>query len=784
MGQDGKEGIDPPWTKPREGDVRDDTISGTDGDETLISSASKHGTDSRVFSRSFIGKTLGEYRIIREIGHGSMGIVFEARHDGLDRTVALKVLPPSLSVTETVIKRFMREAQSVAKLDHENIVQIYTTGDQDGVYFYAMQFIEGSPLDDVLKERKLSPTESAEIAALSARALFYAHEHSIIHRDVKPANIILSYKDRPVLTDFGLARPEKAATLTASGALVGTPIYMSPEQVRGDRVHIDRRTDIYSLGITFYEMLTGTTPYEAESTQEILNKIEYHDPRPVRKMHPGVPKALETICHKAIEKEAGRRYQTAIEFALDLERFLNGEPIQAKRTAMHTRLIKKAAKHRTITTLGALLALALVLVYFVFRAGLADEKSANTAQYNQLLLEGLGHLRQGESTVAMQKYDQAISLLPKVATGYVDRGKAFYTAAQHESALQDFERALELDPSNVRARMWRNISTLRYGSSEDHGAALVDLQEMLDVSPDDTNLLLEVSKTCLDLADQAGKNDDEVARDAFINSGYRFLAKLRDLDPENMDGLADDAYVIQGLFLEEQGLMEEAHALYDLALAIDKTNVQAMTLRHVDRPEQVQPDDSDADLASAVTGVAPWWTVLGAQGVSWASKQITVDRETLTQAASALALWDSSEEPQEQNPTDGLEIEQLLARAGALWSEDQIAQAAPIYEEVLARNPRLAEPNNRLAQYYLKSGTQDDLAKIHIEQALEVAPTNPKTLLIAMEVYYKTKEIENLKRVVETIRLYYPIVDANKAYRVWLDALGTGFSEEEEEEGE
>ncbi|MFH0944714.1 MAG: protein kinase, partial [Planctomycetota bacterium] len=442
----------------------------------------------------------GEYRIIREIGHGSMGIVFEARHDGLDRVVALKVLPPSLSVTETVIKRFMREAQSVAKLDHENIVRIYTTGEQDGVYYYAMQFIEGSPLDEVLKERKLSPTESAEITAQSARALFFAHEHSIIHRDVKPANIILSYKDRPVLTDFGLARPEKAATLTASGALVGTPIYMSPEQVRGDREHIDRRTDIYSLGVTFYEMLTGTTPFEAESTQEILNKIEYHEPRRVRKVRPEVPKALETICHKAIEKEAGRRYQTAIELALDLERFLNGDPIQARRTALHTRLIKKAVKHRTITTLGALLALAVVLVYFATRAGQADKKSASQAQYSQLLLEGLEHLRKGERTVAMQKYDQAIFLLPRVATAYVDRGKAFYTNEEHESALLDFGRALELDSDNVRARMWRNISKLRWGSGEDKPPALTDLQTMLQVSPDDTNLLLEVSRTLLEMA--------------------------------------------------------------------------------------------------------------------------------------------------------------------------------------------------------------------------------------------------------------------------------------------
>ncbi|MFH0944713.1 MAG: hypothetical protein V2A76_05900 [Planctomycetota bacterium] len=202
--------------------------------------------------------------------------------------------------------------------------------------------------------------------------------------------------------------------------------------------------------------------------------------------------------------------------------------------------------------------------------------------------------------------------------------------------------------------------------------------------------------------------------------------------------------------------------------------MQAFTLRHVERPEPDQPGDTSTELAPNVADVAPWWTVLGAQGVNWASKQITVDRETLSKAASALALWDSTEEPAEQDPTDGQEIEVLLAQAGLRWSDDQRALAAPIYEEVLTRNPRLAEPNNRLAQFYLESGTQNDLARRHIEQALEVAPTNPKTLLIALEVYYNTGEREKLESVVKTIRQYYPIVDANAVYRKALDTVGVG----------
>ena len=773
MEPSGQEGANPNPTRPPRGLASDETIAAENGDETLIS-ASKQELDAQQYSRSFIGKTLGDYRILREIGHGSMGIVFAAQTDRLDRVVALKVLPPSLSVTETVIKRFMREAQSVAKLDHENIVQIYATGDQDGVYYYAMQFIEGSPLDDVLKERKLTFEESAKITALAARALFFAHENAIIHRDVKPANIILSYKDRPVLTDFGLARPEKAATLTASGALVGTPIYMSPEQVRGERANIDRRTDIYSLGITFYEMLTGTTPFEAESTQEILNKIEFHDPRPARKVLADVPKALETICHKAIEKEADRRYQTAIEFALDLERFLSGEQIQARPTPLHTRLIKKAVQHRMITSLGALLTVAVVLVFFATRKSSENKESATSAQYSKSLIEGSEYLRRGEHTAALRSFDQAVFLRPKLAASYVERGKAYVTLENHESAVEDFERALELDPGNVHARMWRGISRVRYGSDEEFSAGFKDLEEMLGASPNDTETLFEVARVCLDLA--ANRNIDRAKRDNFISFGYQYVTKLLDLDPNN-----DQALVIQGLLLEEQGLLQEALSIFERASKINPRNSQAMALALAKRPEPSPPSTEDDTQATTAEDVAPWQTLLLAQGVSWASKQISVDQETLSSAVDALALWDSSEDPEDQTPAAAIVIEDLLAEADILWSEDQRAQSAPIYEDVLAKNPRLAEPNNRLAEYYLADLKDIAKAQKPIGQALEIAPTNARSLLIALEVYNSAGERGKLERVVRTIRQYYPFVDANVAYRKAVDALGATWERAEQD---
>jgi len=757
------EGLELNRIKAREDPSSDETI-GAEEDGLFPLSVSKQKLDARQYSQSFLGQTLGDYRILREIGHGSMGIVFEARHDQLDRVVALKVLPPSLSVTETVIKRFMREAQSVAKLDHENIVRIYTTGDQDGVYFYAMQFIEGSPIDVVLRERKLSCEESARIVAQAARALFFAHEHSIIHRDVKPANIILSYKDRPVLTDFGLARPEKAATLTASGALVGTPIYMSPEQVRGDRQGIDRRTDIYSLGITFYEMLTGATPFEAESTQEILNKIEHQDPRPVRKVLPSVPKALETICHKAIEKDVGQRYQTAIELALDLERFLCGEPIQARPTPVHTRLVKRMVRHRTIVSLAALLSIAVVLILLSTRKGREDQENARSAQYGQLLTKGQALLRDNQNAAALRQFDQAIYLQGDVAEAYVERGKAYRKMENYESAVQDFGHALELEPEGLHARFWRAESRLRYGSREEREAGMEDLEAVLSAGPAGTELLLEISRLCLEVAAQGGMGG--VSRDNLLSYGQQYISRLLDLDPRN-----DDALVMQGLYLEEQGMLEEALSLYEKAKQINPNNAQAMTL-FLTKRETRPPAETANPRTASVAEVAPWWTVLGAQGVGWATKQINVDEKMLSRAIDALSLWNRREAPRDQVPDEPLAVEDRLAEADNLWSEGQLALAAPIYEEVLARHPRLAEPNNRLAEYYLDGSRDLEQAQIHIGQALEIAPTNARSLLIALEVYNVAGEREKLEQVVRTIRQYYPFVDANAAYRKAVEALG------------
>ena len=307
-------------------------------------------------------KRLGDFELLREIGRGGMGIVYEARQVSLDRRVALKVLPPALGLTSQATQRFEREARAAAKLHHTNIVPVHAIGEQDGHHFYAMDLIEGQSLDRVLSDlvdeesnplmeatvtqtlaeirpRPSTPSQEVERTSLSdtsaggrewfdtvaklmaevANGLHYAHGQKIIHRDIKPANLMLSKEGRLCVTDFGLARVLQEPGITVTGSFLGTPAYMSPEQIAAGRIKVDHRTDVYSLGVVLYEMLTLQRPFPGESREVILNGVLTKRPKPPRRINAKIPVDLETICLKALEKEPGDRYATAAEFADDLD---------------------------------------------------------------------------------------------------------------------------------------------------------------------------------------------------------------------------------------------------------------------------------------------------------------------------------------------------------------------------------------------------------------------------------------------------------------------------------
>jgi hypothetical protein len=277
------------------------------------------------------GRRLGKFELQQELGIGSFGSVYRARDTELDRTVAIKVPRAGSLASHQDVDRFLREARSAAQLKHPGIVSLYETGlTEDGTCYLVEEYILGATLADHLTAGRIGFHRAAELVAAVAEALHYAHEQGVIHRDIKPSNIMLDLEGRPHLMDFGLAKRDTGeCTMTQEGQVLGTPAYMSPEQARGESHHVDARTDIYSLGVILYELLTGERPFRGNRRMLLLQLLE-DEPRPPRRLNDKIPRDLETICLKAMAKAPARRYATAQEMAEDLRRYLNGEPIRAR----------------------------------------------------------------------------------------------------------------------------------------------------------------------------------------------------------------------------------------------------------------------------------------------------------------------------------------------------------------------------------------------------------------------------------------------------------------------
>ncbi len=275
-----------------------------------------------------IPKTVGKYQVLGSIGRGGMGEVFKAFQSDLNRHVAIKTLLSGEQATEEFLQRFQREARVAAGLSHPNIVPIYDIGAEGKLHYIVMEYVEGRSLKQLLEEKKLDADKSLRIAHTIARALQFAHEHKIVHRDVKPANVLIDKQGRVKILDFGLARSMDGKGLTASATMVGTPYYMSPEQAFGAPEELDHRTDVYSLGAVLYEMLTGRPPFEGGTVLSILRKIEDEDPRP-----PGISPRVDALVMKALAKDRDRRYQSAGDLAEAIRGCLDSPPTEVRRLA-------------------------------------------------------------------------------------------------------------------------------------------------------------------------------------------------------------------------------------------------------------------------------------------------------------------------------------------------------------------------------------------------------------------------------------------------------------------
>jgi serine/threonine-protein kinase len=287
------------------------------------------------------------YEVLGELGRGGMGVVYRARQTSLKRLVALKTVLVGAHAGPEALARFKAEAEAVARLQHPNIVQIFEVGAHGGLPFFSLEFISGGTLAGRLKGGPLAAADAAALAEALARAVHYAHRQGVVHRDLKPANVLLTEEGVPKVTDFGLAKQLGAASLqTASGAVLGTPCYMAPEQAAGDSRAAGPEVDVYALGAILYEMLTGSPPFRGGTMLETLEQVRTREPKPPRGVRPGVPRDLETICLKCLRKEPAARYPSALALAQDLERYRSREPILARPEGPLGRFRRKLRRHR------------------------------------------------------------------------------------------------------------------------------------------------------------------------------------------------------------------------------------------------------------------------------------------------------------------------------------------------------------------------------------------------------------------------------------------------------
>ncbi len=426
--------------------------------------------------------TLGDFRLIREVGRGGMGVVYEAEQISLGRRVALKVLPFAATMDPRQLQRFHNEARAAASLHHTNIVPVHGVGCERGVHYYAMQFIEGRTLADLIAEQKgasssLVPTmdaAEAEAAAASAptvpravqatsaaprdaayfrraaewgiqaaEALDCAHTLGVVHRDVNPANLMVDATGRLWVTDFGLAHMKSDARLTMTGDLLGTLRYMSPEQALAKRVVVDHRTDIYSLGATLYELLTLEPAYTGGDRQELLRQIAFEEPKPPRRLNRSIPVELETIVLKAMEKNPADRYATAKELADDLRRFLEDKAIRAKRPTLRQRAGKWARRHRAFVRATTALVLALLLL-----GGAAMWREQRQRAAAVRVVEA--GLAQAELLQQQERWEEARAVLA-VAAGELEGRGPEALRERVEQRKRDVDLLIQLEEARLQA---------------------------------------------------------------------------------------------------------------------------------------------------------------------------------------------------------------------------------------------------------------------------------------------------------------------------------------------
>ena len=414
---------------------------------------------------SRLPRRFGGYELLEEIGHGGMGVVYKARQFSPERLVALKVIRAGQLADEEDVRRFRQEADEAARLDHPNIVPVYEVGEQDGLHFFTMKLVEGGGLDKHLERYRNDPKAAARLTATAARAVHHAHQRQLLHRDLKPGNILLDAAGQPHVADFGLAKRMEGdgAAMTRSNAIVGTPEYMAPEQASGEK-RLTTAIDVYALGGVLYALLAGRPPFQAKAPLDVLMKVVSEAPAPPSKVRPGAPHDLETICLKCLVKEPAKRYGSAEALAEDLERWLKGEPVRGRPVGRLERAWMWYRRNPVVANLTAVVAglvvsaavaAAVAAVYFQQLAGSEANARRDVQDAKGKLEAALGKetVLAGENLdLANREHAAQVNAVDRLERQYVGAGARLLDGNDLLGSLPWFTEALRLREKEPEAQ--------------------------------------------------------------------------------------------------------------------------------------------------------------------------------------------------------------------------------------------------------------------------------------------------------------------------------------------
>ncbi|MFO0944103.1 MAG: protein kinase, partial [Pirellulales bacterium] len=662
-------------------------------------------------------KQLGDFELLRELGRGGMGVVYEAMQTSIGRHVALKLLSLSSALNPKQIARFHNEARAAGLLQHANIVPVYSVGTQQGIHYYAMQLIEGTSIDQwIEQQRQLEPSKRTEwqkivewIAQIG-NALHAAHEAGIIHRDIKPSNLLLDTSNRIWVTDFGLARCTQSSSVTATGDMVGTVRYMSPEQASGRSSLVDGGADMYGLAASLYEMLTLQPAIEGDDPTTILKRIADCAIRPIRSLRPDLPRDLAVVINKAMSYQRYHRYETAQDFAEDLRRVLDNKPPIARPVTAFERVIRWSLRHqRTASSVAA------VLVVFVL--GLIASYSLNAAQKRKT--EAFAELNAKNERMARTAFEtfgfKVAEILENIPSAEIERRQILEEALRYH---QQFAAIAQNSPDTRRsfASTLGVIGSLHgeLGASEDSVTALRESQtvfaELAKLQPRNADILLDWSVSMNNLGQalhRHGKLSEAVSLIQHALEVQERLATMNDSD--DLKRQSSLAWANLGLLKNDMADIVNAESAYRRSIAL----LTDLDQTYPDSSYAVQLAKVESDLAALLAKTR-------------SGESIELAKKALSRELSKLEKDPSQAKLSKQTGST------LNSLGSALYEDkryqsalEYYQQAEDIYQQLVNRWPEqpdyrsdLAASLNQIGLTLIRLNRMND-AKVAFEKALE-----------------------------------------------------------------